>query len=88
MVFDGAALGREAARVLADLCQSNKTVSDYSIEFHVLAAECNWNIEVQWDMFLHGLANRIQNEIYVLELPTALEGLIDLAIRFNAWLQR
>jgi len=39
-------------------------VTDYSIEFRTLAAECKWNYEAQWDMFRHGLANRIINEIY------------------------
>lgn len=39
----------------------------------MLAAECNWNVEAQWDMFLYGLANRIQNEIYALELPIELD---------------
>ncbi len=39
-VFDRAVVGREAARMLADLRQENKTVSDYSIEFRTLAAEC------------------------------------------------
>lgn len=38
-------------------------------------------------MFLHGLADRIQNKIYVLELRTALDDLIDLAIRVDAQLQ-
>ncbi len=59
-VFDCAIVGREAARMLADLRQEDKTVSDYSIEFRTLAAECKWNEEAQWDVFLHGLADRIQ----------------------------
>ncbi len=59
-VFDRAVVGREAARRLADLCQGERSVSDFSIEFRTLAAECKWNEEAQWDMFLHGLADRIQ----------------------------
>lgn len=87
-VFDRAVAGREAARVLADLRQDHRSVTDYSIEFRTLAAECKWNSEAQWDMFLHGLADRIQNEIYTLELPATLDGLIDLAIRVDTRLQR
>ncbi len=49
---------------LAELRQGNRSVTDYSIEFRTLAAECKWNYEAQWDMFRHGLANRIINEIY------------------------
>ncbi len=66
----------------------NRSVTDYSIEFRTLAAECKWNYEAQWDMFRHGLADRIINEIYTHELPTSLDGLIDLAIRVDARLQR
>uniref|UniRef100_A0A4W5KTI3 CCHC-type domain-containing protein n=1 Tax=Hucho hucho TaxID=62062 RepID=A0A4W5KTI3_9TELE len=87
-VFDRAVTGREAARVLADLRQGNRPVSDYSIEFRTLAAECQWNEEAQWDMFLHGLADRIQREIYVLDLPRSLDGLIESALRVDARLNR
>lgn len=73
---------------MAELRQTHRTVTDYSIEFRTLAAECSWNAEAQWDMFLHGLAPHIQNEIYVLDLPTSLDGLIDLAIRVDARLWR
>ncbi len=42
-VFDRALVGREAARMLADLRQGEQSVSDYSIQFRTLAAECEWN---------------------------------------------
>ncbi len=58
-VFDRALVRREAARMLADLRQGERSVSDYSIQFRTLAAECEWNEKAQWDMFLHGLADRI-----------------------------
>ncbi|KAG1957249.1 retrotransposable element [Pimephales promelas] len=87
-VFDRAVAGREAARMLAELRQEEKSVSDYSIEFRTLAAECHWNEEAQWDMFLHGLADRVQKEIYALDLPTSLNGLVDLALRVDARLSR
>lgn len=35
-------------------------------------------------MFLHGLADHIQKEIFALDLPTDLDALIDLAIRLDA----
>ncbi len=87
-VFNRAASSREAARELAELRQGNRSLTDYSIEFRTLAAECKWKNEAQWDMFGHGLANRIINEIYTQELPTSLDGLIDLAIRVDARLRR
>ncbi len=87
-VFDRAVVGREAARRLADLRQGERSVSDFSIEFRTLAAECKWNEEAQWDMFLHGLADRIQREIFTRELPTSLDGLIDLSLRVDSQLQQ
>ncbi len=65
-VFDRAASGREAARFLAELRQGDRSVTDYSIEFRTLAAECRWNLEAQWDMFFHGLADYVKDEIYTL----------------------
>lgn len=76
------------SRILAELRQENRTVSDYSIEFRTLAAECRWNEEAQWEMFLRGLADRIQKEIFTMELPSGLYGLIDLALWVDARLQR
>uniref|UniRef100_A0A9J7X6B8 Retrotransposon gag domain-containing protein n=1 Tax=Cyprinus carpio carpio TaxID=630221 RepID=A0A9J7X6B8_CYPCA len=87
-VFDRAAAGKEAARELTDLKQGNLSVADYSIRFRTLAAACKWNEEAQWDMFLHGLADRVHKEIYLLELPTSLNGLIDLALRVDARIER
>lgn len=87
-VFDRAVAGREAARLLADLRQGNGSVSEYSIQFRTLAAECRWNGEAQWDRFLHGLADRVQREIYMLDLPTSLNGLIELALKVDARLDR
>ncbi len=86
-VFDRALVGCEAARMLADLRQGEQSVSDYSIQFRTLAAECEWNERAQWDMFLHGLADRIQREIDVVELPPGLDELVDLALRVDARLQ-
>ncbi len=87
-VFDRAASGREAARLLAELRQGDRSITDFSIEFRTLAAECRWNSEAQWDMFFHGLADYVKDEIYALELPTSLDGLVSLAIRVDARLQQ
>ncbi len=87
-MFDRAASGREAARFLAELRQGDRSVTDFSIEFRTLVAECRWNSEAQWDMFFHGLADYVKDEIYALELPTSLDGLVSLAIRVDARLQQ
>uniref|UniRef100_A0A9J7Z1R4 Retrotransposon gag domain-containing protein n=1 Tax=Cyprinus carpio carpio TaxID=630221 RepID=A0A9J7Z1R4_CYPCA len=87
-VFDRAAVGREAAQQLSDLHQGTSSFTDYSIQFRTLAAACQWNEAAQWDRFLHGLADRVQKEIYLLELPPTLNGLIDLALRVDARINR
>ncbi|KAL0147619.1 hypothetical protein M9458_057083, partial [Cirrhinus mrigala] len=68
----GCLTARPPSPTLMDLRQGERSVSDYSIEFRTLAAECQWNEEAQWDMFLHGLADRVQKEIYALDLPANL----------------
>lgn len=80
-VFDHSALGTEAACALSLLQQGGRSVSEYSIEFCMLAASCGWIAKAQWDHFLHGLAEYIKDEIFSLELPPSLDGLIDLTIR-------
>ncbi len=39
-------------------------------------------------MFFHGLADYVKDEIYALELPTSLDGLVSLAIRVDARFQQ
>ena len=82
-VFDRSPLQTEAARVLTALQQAERSVADYSIEFRTLAASSGWNAKAQWDHFLHGLAEYIKDEIFSLELPSTLDGLVDLAIRVD-----
>ncbi len=72
---------REAAQVLVDLLQGKRSLSYYTIGFCTLVAECSWNAEAQWDIFLHGLADHIQKEIYALELLTAPDALIRVVAR-------
>ncbi len=42
------------------------------------------NSEAQWDIVFHGLADYVKDEIYTLELPMSLDGLVSLAIRVDA----
>ncbi len=65
------------------LRQGTRTVSDYAIEFRTLAASSGWNSRALWDHFLHGLAEHIKDEIYSLELPPSLDGLVELATRVD-----
>lgn len=56
-------------------------MSDFSVEFHTLAASCGWNTKAHWDHFLHELSDQIQDYIYSLYVPTSFDGLVDLTIQ-------
>uniref|UniRef100_A0A8C9Z2Z8 DUF4939 domain-containing protein n=1 Tax=Sander lucioperca TaxID=283035 RepID=A0A8C9Z2Z8_SANLU len=51
-IFQHVTPGREAARALVGLRQARRRVSNYAIEFRILAAESGWNSFVLSDTFL------------------------------------
>lgn len=68
---------------MISLHQGDRSVSDYSIKFQTLVASCSYNAVAQWDQFLHGLADEIQDEASAHELPTLFDDLVDLATRVD-----
>ncbi|KAJ8411005.1 hypothetical protein AAFF_G00180400 [Aldrovandia affinis] len=86
-VFDRSSVGRAAARQLLQLRQGGQSVSDYSIEFRTLATSAGWNAVATYDAFLHGLSERVLDELTVCDLPQDLDRLVDLAIRIDTRLQ-
>jgi hypothetical protein len=58
-------------------------VADYVVDFHTLAAESAWNQEALFNMFLHGVSEKVKDELAAQELPTDLDFLIDLTIRID-----
>lgn len=81
-----AQLGIKVALALSLLQQGEQSVFCYSIEFHTLATSCGWNEKAFWDHFSHGLAEHVKDEIYSLDLPSGLDGLIELTIWVNNWI--
>ncbi len=61
---------------------------DFSIEFRTLAQSAGGIQKRSGICFFHGLADYVKDEIYALELPTSLDGLVSLAIRVDARLQQ
>ena len=51
----------------------------YSIDFLTKAPMCDWNPAALPDVFMRGLAGYIEDELVAYELPSTLEGLIELA---------
>ncbi len=84
--FDSSIQGTEASQALSLLRQGKQSVSSYSIEFCTFAESCGWNDKALWDYFLHGLADHIKDEIYSLELPSSLDGLINFAVCVDNWI--
>jgi len=54
--FDPVASDREVTRQLCGLTQGKRTVCEYAVHFHTLAAESGWNSIALYDAFLKGLA--------------------------------
>uniref|UniRef100_A0A3B3H296 Gypsy retrotransposon integrase-like protein 1 n=1 Tax=Oryzias latipes TaxID=8090 RepID=A0A3B3H296_ORYLA len=79
--FDPVSTSRDKARELTIIRQGGDSVCDYAIRFRTLAAESGWNSVALYDVFMKGLAPRIQEQLIPLDLPQGLDSLIALAIR-------
>uniref|UniRef100_A0A8K9X149 Gypsy retrotransposon integrase-like protein 1 n=1 Tax=Oncorhynchus mykiss TaxID=8022 RepID=A0A8K9X149_ONCMY len=82
-VFDRSVFGEEASRALSSLCQGNRSITDYSIEFRTLAASSGWNEPALLARFLEGLRAEVKDEILSREVPSSVDSLIELAIRIE-----
>lgn len=82
-VFDHGTPGRKSSRALLSLRQGKTRVLDYAIEFRTLAAESRWNNHALADVFHHGLADNIKDQLAPLDLPEDLDSLVDLAVRLD-----
>lgn len=78
-VFDPVRPDKEAARYLSTLCQGNRTVDQYAIEFRRYAADTRWNEPACFDAFYRGLSERVKDELAARVLPEDLNGLIEVA---------
>ena len=86
-VFDRSSSSPEAGRELMRLRQGKASVSDYAIDFQMLAADGGWEGRPLVDAFIHGLTQEVRDELLAREVPNDLERLIALAIRVNARLE-
>lgn len=82
-VFDPLQPKKEASCKLPLLSQGNRSVDQYAVEFRTIAADSSCNDAALYDTFYHGLAERIKDERAARDLPTSLNGLIDLAACIN-----
>lgn len=82
-VFQHTRPGRDAAQALMRLRQGGRRISDYAIEFRILAAECDWNSSALFDAFIYGLSDRLKDHLAPLDLPATLDSLIALVTRLD-----
>lgn len=82
-VFDHPVKGREATSQMLRLRQGSQSVSQYALEFRILAAESGWNDPALRDIFHKGLAEELKDELATRDEPASLEGLITLAIKLD-----
>ena len=85
-VFDQSMMGHDAGPEILRLRQGGSFVSDYSIEFQTLATDSSWEGHAVVDSFIHGLSERVKDELLTRELPKNLDSIIALAIRIDSQL--
>lgn len=82
-VFDHPVKGRQAEGQLLDLRQGNLSVSQYAINFRILAAESGWGDAALRADFSKGLNKEIKDELAIWDESSSLNELIELAIRLD-----
>lgn len=82
-VFDHPVKGKEAVSQLLSLNQGRNSVSQYALDFRILAAECGWDQAALQGIFLKGLSEEIKDELAVRDETKSLEELISLATRLD-----
>ena len=79
LTFDHPPLGTDARNKLLTLCQGNRSVAEYSVEFRILAGECTWDDDALMCTFRRGLNDSIKEQI-LLSQPKSLAELISLSL--------
>ena len=57
----------------------NRAVAHYAFDFRTQATESQWNLFALCEAFMFSLADYIKDEMVSYELPTTLDGIIELA---------
>lgn len=86
-VFDHPNSSGSAENKLLSLQQGSRTVADYSIEFHTLAAEARWDEAALKAVFLRGLRDQLRDKLAARDVPADLSELISLVSRLDGRLR-
>lgn len=82
-IFDHPLKGKEASKRLLSLNQGSSSVSQYAIDFRILAAESGWDDTALQGVFMRGLTDRVKDELAARDETNSLEELISLATRLD-----
>ncbi len=83
-VFDHPVKGKDAVSGLLSLSQEGRnSVSQYALDFRILASECGWDRAALQGLFLKGLSEEIKDELAARDETMSLEELIQLATRLD-----
>lgn len=82
-VFDHPLQSKEASSRLLSLRQGTGSVTSYSIDFRILAAETGWDEKALQGVFFRGLSEEIKDQLAARDETKTLEELISLAIRLD-----
>ncbi|KAF7641900.1 hypothetical protein LDENG_00268980, partial [Lucifuga dentata] len=77
----------DSALGLLKIHQGDQTVTDYAIDFCIRARQSDWNMAALCDAYLNGLADYVKDELVLHDLPTTLDGLIDLTTHIDLRIQ-
>ncbi|KAF7661785.1 hypothetical protein LDENG_00254450 [Lucifuga dentata] len=77
----------DSAQSLLKMHHGDQTVTDYAIDFRIRARQSEWNMAALCDAYLNGLADYVKDELVSHDLPTTLDGLIDLTTRIDLRIQ-
>lgn len=75
--------GKEASGHLLSLRQGKSFVSEYSIDFHILAAETGWDERALQGVFFRGLSEEVKDQLATRDETSSLDELISLSIRLD-----
>lgn len=86
-VFDKGSEAAAAAQRLLNLKQGRRRMSDYSVDFWVLAEQTGWGQEALKSALLNNICDELKGELIMHDLPASLDSLMTLCIKLDDRLQ-
>ena len=82
-IFDHPIQGKEASSQLLSLSQGSSTVSQFAVDFGILAGEYGWGERALEGIFVKELSEELKDELAARDETSSLDELISLATRLD-----